>query len=307
MTNMQEALRKLANEVQGCWSAYESDLRAAMGHTNYNIVQARIHDARAALSAPQGGDARDVMARHFDPKSPNKPSNDSYRRADRLIEDLRGLATFKGEPTFVASPPPPAIVEDRVAEFYRETLRTVRDLLNPLHGSLDIQVPEQFTDERELDPPPDREYAVNITWQMERDLTKAVCIIENRIRDESTLAVSSSPSAFGEVARIEHDVFEGTIQGYYITREGKRGVVLQQIGTRVVHVYGERWLAPHRDTTNNPPPPPGEDDIVRAILPIICQGSRWVPADEGVAIDTLHKAARAVLAVINRKNETNDE
>ena len=43
--------------------------------------------------------------------------------------------------------------------------------------------------------------------------------------------------------RIEHDGFEGTVQGNYVTREGKRGVVLQQIGTRVVHVYGERWLA----------------------------------------------------------------
>jgi hypothetical protein len=65
----------------------------------------------------------------------------------------------------------------------QETIKTLLDLLNPLHGSLDEQVTEQFTDERELDPPKDREYAVNVTRQMERDLTQAVCILENRLRD----------------------------------------------------------------------------------------------------------------------------
>lgn len=43
---------------------------------------------------------------------------------------------------------------------------------------------------------------------------------------------------------IEHDGFSGDIIGHYTTREGKRGVVVQQDGTRVVHVYGERWLLP---------------------------------------------------------------
>ncbi|RWN35821.1 hypothetical protein [Mesorhizobium sp.] len=46
------------------------------------------------------------------------------------------------------------------------------------------------------------------------------------------------------IYRVEHDGFEGTVQGSYMTREGKRGVVLQQVGTKVVHVYGEKWLAP---------------------------------------------------------------
>lgn len=41
---------------------------------------------------------------------------------------------------------------------------------------------------------------------------------------------------------IEHDGFKGDIIGYYTTREGKRGVVVQQDGTRVVHVYGEKWI-----------------------------------------------------------------
>jgi hypothetical protein len=46
------------------------------------------------------------------------------------------------------------------------------------------------------------------------------------------------------IHRIEHDAFEGSIIGEYTTREGKRGVVLQQTGTKVVHVYSEKWLTP---------------------------------------------------------------
>ena len=41
---------------------------------------------------------------------------------------------------------------------------------------------------------------------------------------------------------IAHDDFTGTVQGRYVTREGKEGVVLQQVGTRVVHVYGRKWI-----------------------------------------------------------------
>lgn len=42
---------------------------------------------------------------------------------------------------------------------------------------------------------------------------------------------------------IDHDGFAGTVIGDYVTKEGKAGVVLQQDGTRVVHVYGEKWLS----------------------------------------------------------------
>ena len=41
---------------------------------------------------------------------------------------------------------------------------------------------------------------------------------------------------------VEHDGFEGEIIGYYKTKEGKAGLVLQQHGTRVVHVYGVKWF-----------------------------------------------------------------
>jgi hypothetical protein len=40
------------------------------------------------------------------------------------------------------------------------------------------------------------------------------------------------------LVRVEYDGFEGEVIGQYITREGKSGVVVQQVGTRVVHVYG---------------------------------------------------------------------
>lgn len=46
----------------------------------------------------------------------------------------------------------------------------------------------------------------------------------------------------GTQIRVEHDGFEGFILNPYITREGKRGQVCQLNGTRIVHVYGEKWL-----------------------------------------------------------------
>lgn len=39
-----------------------------------------------------------------------------------------------------------------------------------------------------------------------------------------------------------YDHFNGEVIGHYVTKEGKRGVVLQQIGTKVVHVYGAARL-----------------------------------------------------------------
>lgn len=42
--------------------------------------------------------------------------------------------------------------------------------------------------------------------------------------------------------RNPNDGFAGTVQGYYVTREGEFGLVVQQDGTKVVHVYREKWL-----------------------------------------------------------------
>lgn len=46
------------------------------------------------------------------------------------------------------------------------------------------------------------------------------------------------------VWKIDHDGFVGVEIGSYKTLEGKEGVVLQQEGTRVVHVYGRKFLKP---------------------------------------------------------------
>lgn len=64
----------------------------------------------------------------------------------------------------------------------RETIKTLLDLLNPLHGSLDKQTYDEKL-KADFDAPRDAEYAVDITAQMDRDLTQAVCILESRMRD----------------------------------------------------------------------------------------------------------------------------
>jgi len=44
--------------------------------------------------------------------------------------------------------------------------------------------------------------------------------------------------------RNKKDGFVGEVIGLYATLEGERGMVLQQIGTKVVHAYPIRWLTP---------------------------------------------------------------
>ena len=63
----------------------------------------------------------------------------------------------------------------------KETIEILLDLLNPLHGSLDLQTYDEKVKE-DFDGPCDREYNVDITARMERDLTQAVCILESRLR-----------------------------------------------------------------------------------------------------------------------------
>jgi hypothetical protein len=46
------------------------------------------------------------------------------------------------------------------------------------------------------------------------------------------------------VFRCKYDNFVGEVVGNYMTKEGKTGLVLQQLGTKVVHVYGLQSLEP---------------------------------------------------------------
>lgn len=60
-----------------------------------------------------------------------------------------------------------------------ETIQTLLDLLNPLHGSLDKQTyDEKIASVYEIEK--HHEYDVTVTAQQERDLTQAVLILENR-------------------------------------------------------------------------------------------------------------------------------
>jgi len=44
-----------------------------------------------------------------------------------------------------------------------------------------------------------------------------------------------------KIYRIERDGFVGVEIGSYTTLEGHEGIVLQQVGTKVVHVYRRVW------------------------------------------------------------------
>lgn len=73
----------------------------------------------------------------------------------------------------------------------------------------------------------------------------AVTLLEEallRAHDEQLARNVSEFPRRGEEFFIKHDGFHGSVIGEYLTRDGKKGVVLQMIGTRVVHVYGEKWL-----------------------------------------------------------------
>lgn len=52
----------------------------------------------------------------------------------------------------------------------------------------------------------------------------------------------------GTELEVSHDGFIGTVQGYYKTREGKYGVVLQSKGTKVIHVYQTKWFKNSEDS-----------------------------------------------------------
>jgi hypothetical protein len=69
----------------------------------------------------------------------------------------------------------------------RETIQTLLDLLNPLHGSLDNQT---YDENRMADfnLPDDYEHDVIVTNKEERDLTQAVMILELRQSTVPTVA-----------------------------------------------------------------------------------------------------------------------
>lgn len=80
----------------------------------------------------------------------------------------------------------------------KETIQTLLDLLNPLHGSLDTQLyDDRVRDDFEI--PRDREWSVNVTEGQDRDLTQAVVILEDRLRQ----AKLSEPHPGNEDGRMQ--------------------------------------------------------------------------------------------------------
>jgi hypothetical protein len=77
-----------------------------------------------------------------------------------------------------------------------ETIQTLLDLLNPLHGDLDKQTYDAKV-AMEFDMPADYAHDVCITAQQERDLCQAVLILEHRKR-EIKAAVTRPHRGVGE-------------------------------------------------------------------------------------------------------------
>lgn len=86
----------------------------------------------------------------------------------------------------------------------KETIQTLLDLLNPLHGSLDKQTYDVKLRES-FSVPADAEYDVSVTAQQERDLTQAVCILEDRLRSSPDTDRAAALAALRTaVQHIEH-------------------------------------------------------------------------------------------------------
>jgi hypothetical protein len=77
----------------------------------------------------------------------------------------------------------------RVLGADRETIETLLDLLNPLHGFLDREFSEGGPEEAQRDD----EVAVNVQVGHERDLTQAVMILQDRLRHAKEAAPPPPP------------------------------------------------------------------------------------------------------------------
>jgi hypothetical protein len=59
---------------------------------------------------------------------------------------------------------------------------------------------------------------------------------------EEGLTELSQRWPMGTQVRCTLDDFTGTVQGYYTTRGGKPGLVIQYHDRRFCHLYGESWI-----------------------------------------------------------------
>ena len=79
-------------------------------------------------------------------------------------------------------------------------------------------------------------------WPAGATADEALSHVAVQMRQIARAALAAPQPVDKRAWRIEHDGFEGVEIGSYTTLEGKEGVVLQQFGSRIVHVYGRKWL-----------------------------------------------------------------
>jgi hypothetical protein len=86
------------------------------------------------------------------------------------------------------------------------------------------------------------------TWpgcDADHELSTVAHVIGGETCDAIAATLRSLKAGSGDDSKIysvEYDGFVGTMQGSYVTREGREGAVLQQVGTKVVHVYGRNRI-----------------------------------------------------------------
>ena len=117
----------------------------------------------------------------------------------------------------------------------RDRKEIVSEIFKDVHETLEALTPQEVDVEglkREL---PEQLFGVDCLKTDE----EAICKTIDHLHERGLLKEAWES---GKVYTIEHDGFQGEVIGSYITREGKEGAVLQQTGTRVVHVYGKKWL-----------------------------------------------------------------
>src|SRR4051794_8361832 len=78
-----------------------------------------------------------------------------------------------------------------------------------------------------------------------QDAQDIECFLNKALHElDSLQAMPAQNSEYGTRYRIEHDGFQSTVIGHYKRLDGYEGVVMQQDGTKIVHVYGKKWLKP---------------------------------------------------------------
>ena len=103
-----------------------------------------------------------------------KKAAPSDKMFDQMIADYKA-AIEQGRAALAALPQD--VMEGIALD--AETIQTLLDLLNPLHGSLDEQTYNEKIKEN-FDAPREYEHHVMVTWGQEGDLSQAVRILEDR-------------------------------------------------------------------------------------------------------------------------------